>query len=76
MSTTHATVRTLAGEGWRGWDRLSDRECRRLGVARGSIVDPTDPYLQIFRPLRSGGYSNTSHRAIALSRRFRPEGGF
>ena len=67
-------VRTVAGDGWRGWDRLSDRECRRIGVPRGSIVNPRDPYYVIYSPARNGGYDNTYVRAGSLDRH-RPERG-
>jgi hypothetical protein len=64
-------VRTIAGGGWRGWDRLSDRECRRIGVRRGSIVNPQDCHLVIYSPASArygGGYDNSRKRASDLIR--------
>jgi len=62
------TIRTIKKGGWRGWDRISDRQCRKHRLPRGSVVNPNDPYYVIYSPARGGGYNNTGVRASSLDR--------
>ena len=55
------TLRVIPGDGWRGWDR----QARKHGLRRGSIVNPLDPYLVIYYPL-ADGYANSGVRAREL----------
>jgi len=61
-------INTIRRDGWRRWDRLSDRECRRLGVRRGSVVNPDDPSLVVYSPV-GDVMQKTGIRAERLARR-------
>jgi len=65
---TITKIRTIKSDGWRGWDRISDKQAKKHGLPRACIVNPNDPYHVIYRPSQHSGYDNTNVRAESLDR--------